>query len=88
MRPLDSWITGPDGTVGVAGTAPRSAGTVRQTTLLPSGIQPIGQPAAALSCSAASRRALALRTSMIHGSMRLSPVNVNATWAPSGDQLT
>src|SRR5437867_848246 len=78
---------GPDGTVGSAGAGPRPAGTSLQTSVALSGIQSHGSPVVAFSRSLTDF-ALPVVTLAIHNSMSSLFVFRNASFEPSGENLT
>src|SRR5688572_12377915 len=79
--------TGPDGTAGRVGAAPRAAAMVRATSE-PSGIHAYVPPATALSGVASTCFAAALAVSVVHRRAPSSDITVNARRAPSGDHVT
>src|SRR5947199_8110147 len=78
---------GPDGTIGSAGAGRRPAGTSLQTSVVLSGIQSHGSPVVAFRRSLAAF-ALPVVTLAIHNSMPSLFVFRNASFDPSGENLT
>ncbi len=78
-------MTGPPGTSGASGAAPRPSG-ITLTSSVPSDTQLKGMPRAPFKGLSSKRRACAVATSTSQSSTRSTSSCMNAMWLPSGDQ--